>query len=145
MKKDNIKKYLYACLALSIMLLSSCQKELLKLTEPPKDITGSWQIVQLVRNKEDITSRLDLSKFKIIFNADHTFTLQDQFSFVVSDPGTYSLDDPNYPFLLKLQTPKDTVGLNFDYPIVNGKREIRISISQGCQQNSYEYSFAKEQ
>ena len=140
-----MKKILYACLGLYIILLSSCQKDLAKLVESPKDISGSWQIVQLIRNKEDITPNLDLSKFRIVFNADKTFTLQDQFSFVVSDPGTYSLDDPNYPSLLKLQTPNDTIGLNFEYPIINGKRQIRFSISQGCQGNNYEYSFLKAQ
>ncbi|MDP4210271.1 MAG: DUF5004 domain-containing protein [Bacteroidota bacterium] len=147
MKKDNIKKFLCACLGLCAFLFTSCQKDIATIAESTKNVVGSWKIVQLTRNGEDMTTRLDISKFRIIFNADNTYTLQDQFSFLVTNPGTYSFDDPQYPFFMKFlpQNSTSESKVNFDYPIVNGQRQIRLKFSPGCSKNAYEYYFEKAQ
>jgi hypothetical protein len=131
---------------MTLMSLSGCKKEKLSVTdEPNKSIIGSWKIVKLSRNGEDMTERIDLSKFRIIFNADNTYTLQDQMAFVVSEPGTYSLDDPKYPFYLMLtpQNSKDGNKVKFEFPISEGQRQVNLTISPGCSSNTYEYVFEK--
>lgn len=145
MKDIKIIKMLFICMGFIIFLLPSCEKDLAMLAESKKDIVGSWKIVKLTRNSEDMTTRVDLSKFRVIFNQDNTYTLQDQFPFLVSEPGTYSLDDPQYPFFLKFQSQSAAQGDNvsFEYPIVNGKRQIKLKIELGCSQNTYEYFFEK--
>lgn len=148
MKKLKLVKAFCAFIFLCMAALSGCNKETLSIkNEPVKDIAGSWKIVKLVRNGEDITSRINLDKFRIIFNKDSTYTLQDKMAFVVMKPGTYSLDDPQYPFFLNL-TPQDNAQANkikLSLPIVGGSRQINITISPGCSSNSYQYVFEKAQ
>lgn len=147
MKKIRINKFLYVSLGLCLLIVSSCQKDLLKLTESQKDISGSWKIVKVIRNKEDLSSRVDLSTFRIIFNSDNTYSLQGQFPFIVTNAGTYSLDDPQYPFNIGFQGQNSTTktSIQFDYPIVGDHRQIIMTISPGCSANSYEYTFEKAQ
>lgn len=147
MKKDNTWKVLSTCLVFCALLFSSCQKEITTISEPVKNLTGTWKIIQLTRNGEDLTSRVDFSSFRISFNADNTYTLQDQFMFFTTDPGTYSFDDPQYPFYLNFQPQNATseTKLTFEYPIVNGKRQIKLKFSPGCTKNTYEYYFEKVQ
>jgi hypothetical protein len=146
MKNISVRKYLYGIICLAFFLFSSCKKDLTEFVESNKDITGTWKIVKLARNSEDMTSRMDLSKFRIIFNGDNTYTLQDQFPFIVTEPGTYGFDDPQYPFSLnfKASGSADENKISFEYPIVSGKRQIKLTISLGCTKNSYEYYFDKE-
>lgn len=148
MKKIKLVKILCTFIILCMAVLSGCNKETLSIkTEPIKDIVGSWKIVTLLRNNEDLTSRINLEKFRIIFNKDSTYTFQDKMAFVVMKPGTYSLDDPQYPFFLTL-TPQDNAQANkikLSLPIVGGKRQISITISPGCSLNSYQYVFEKVQ
>ncbi|HEY4788472.1 MAG TPA: DUF5004 domain-containing protein [Bacteroidales bacterium] len=146
MKNISVRKYLYGCLCLAFLFLFSCKKDLTKFAESYKEITGTWKIVELTRNSEDMTSRMDLSKFRIIFNGDNTYTLQDQFPFFVTEPGTYRFDDPQYPFFLNFQVTGSTTEnkVSFEYPIVNGKRQIKLTITLGCNKNSYVYYFEKE-
>ncbi len=130
------------------ILLFSCNKDMLIPAESVKDLSGSWKIVSLVRNnQDDMTSRIDLTKFRLIFNEDNTYSFQDSMAFIVSDPGSYSTDDPQYPFNLTLEPRNSTEQnkLEFGFPIVNGKRQINLSISPGCSKNTYKYVFEKEQ
>lgn len=147
MKKVLINKILYTCLGLCLIIFSSCQKDLIKLVESQKDISGTWKIVKIVRNKEDLTSRVDLSSFRIVFNSDKTYALQGQFPFIVNDAGTFSLDDPQYPFNIGFQEQSSATktSIKFDYPIVGAQRQIILTISPGCSNNTYEYTFEKVQ
>jgi hypothetical protein len=133
-------------LLIGVLLMTACKKQNLGITEETaKDIAGTWKIVSLTRNGEDLTQRMDLSKFRIIFNANGSYSFQDKMAFVVNDPGTYQLDDPQFPFGLVL-TPqsKSATKIKFQYPIINGKRQISLTISPGCTTNTYQYNFEKE-
>jgi hypothetical protein len=144
MKKKLWHKIFY--LLIGVVFITSCKKESLGLTdESVKDIAGTWKIVSLTRNGEDMTQRMDLSKFRVIFNANGSYTFQDKMAFVVDDPGTYQLDDPQYPFGLVL-TPqnKTATKIKFQFPIIKGKRQISLTLSPGCTTNTYQYNFEKE-
>lgn len=148
MKKIELTKALCICICFCIVVLSGCKKEFSSLKdEPLKNITGSWKIVKLTRNGEDMTNRIDLSKFRIVFNEDGTYTIQDKMAFVVSRPGTFSLDDPQYPFYLNFtpQNGADEQQVKFELPITEGKRQISLTISPGCSSNTYQYVFEKAQ
>ena len=146
MKNIPVRKYLYGFLCLTFLFLSSCKKDLTDFVESNKDISGTWKIVKLTRSGEDMSTRMDLSKFRIILNKDNTYTLQDQFPFFLTKPGTYHFDDPQYPFFLKFQPQgaTDENKINFEYPIANGKRQVKLTITLGCTQVKYEYYFEKE-
>lgn len=146
MKRKIFYKYL-CTLICAILLVPGCKKEAKGvLDESVKDISGSWKIVKLIRNGEDMTERIDLSKFRIIFNADNSYTLESQMAFVVDEPGTYQLDDPQYPFGLILKPQNATAGTNvtFQFPVVGGRRQLSLTLSPGCSSNTYQYFFEKE-
>lgn len=148
-RPENKESSSVLCLMfLFIMGFASCHKESnISINEPSKDITGSWEIVKLVRNGEDMTNRIDLSKFRLVFNGDSTYSLQGEMPFIVSQPGTYSLDNPKYPFFIRFESQDKTIKdtLKLVYPVVNGVRQISINISPGCSKNTYNYVFQKAQ
>jgi hypothetical protein len=137
------------CLIFLILAgFTSCKKESnISIQEPLKDITGSWEIVKLTRNGEDLTDRVDLSKFRLVFNKDSTYSLQGNMPFIVREPGTYSLDNPQYPFFIRFETQDKSIQdtLKLVYPVVNGVRQISVNISPGCSKNTYNYVFQKVQ
>lgn len=148
MSKNNEFNKVLLIMCLCIGGLSACKKQpAVPFREPIKDITGSWEIIKLTRNGEDLTSRIDLSKFRLLFNKDSTYSFEGNFPFIVSQPGTYSLDNPQYPFHISFTTKDKTIKdtLNFVYPIVNGQRQISLNISPGCSSNTYNYVFEKVQ
>lgn len=109
--------------------------------EPIKDIAGSWQVIKIERNGEDITSMVNFSQFRINFMEDGTYGFENYLPFVVSRPGTWSLDDPQYAFKIKFQPEsQEAKSVEFSYPIEDGKRQIQISGSPGCSSNTYIYT-----
>lgn len=144
MKRKILSRIFYTFLG--VLLLSSCEEEasLLK-DESVKDIAGTWKIVSLTRNGEDLTQRIDLSKFRLVFNADGTYAMQDKMAFVTDKPGTYKLGDPQYPFSLVL-TPQgqEETKIKFQFPVIEGKRQLSLTLSPGCASNTYQYNFARE-
>lgn len=131
-------------LFLSILFMNSCKTEkIVPAQEAPKDISGNWQVIKATRNGTDITSIVDFSQFKLNFNSG-SYTLVNRLPFLVSQSGTYSLDDPQYPFQISF-TPSGSkaVATAFTYPIVNGARQLSITFSPGCANNSYVYTFQK--
>jgi hypothetical protein len=137
-----------ALLFLGLTGLSSCEDEVSKMAtaETEKDIIGGWKVVQLTRNGEDLSERLDLSGYRIEFNSDGTYTLADQLPFIADAPGTYKLSDPQYPFALIL-TPEgvqEDVVARFQFPVVQGKRQLSLSFSLGCESNTYQFNFERE-
>jgi hypothetical protein len=114
--------------------------------ESEKNIAGSWKIAKVIRNEADITALMDFSRFRILFNADNTYTITNYLPFVVKENGTWSLDDPQFPFYLNLAEDgsADMITTAFNYPVTGGKRIITLSCSPGCQSNTYTYTFEKE-
>ncbi|WP_116789222.1 DUF5004 domain-containing protein [Flavobacterium psychrotrophum] len=109
--------------------------------EPIKDIAGSWQVIKIERNGEDITTKVNFSQFRVNFLEDGTYIFENYLPFVVSRPGTWSLDDKQYAFKINfLSDSQDVTSLEFSYPIVDGKRQIQISGSPGCSSNTYTYT-----
>lgn len=141
------KIYMLFYLLLGSITLQSCKDEIAATIseEPVKDIAGTWKIVSLTRNGEELAQRIDLSKFRVSFKADGTYTLQDKMSFPVSEPGTYQLNDPQYPSTLVL-SPQNKTGKNvqFTFPVVAGKRQLSLTFSPGCASNTYQYNFVRE-
>ncbi len=130
-----------------MIVLYSCKNELLNTItdEPVKEITGTWKIVSISRNGEQLEKRLDLSKFRITFNADGSYTLKNKFAFAVSEPGSYTLNDPQYPSaLIMTQQGKETGKVKFQFPVIEGKRNMSLTFSPGCEGNTYQYDFIRE-
>ena len=112
--------------------------------EPVKDITGSWSVVSVVRNGQDITGLVDFSQFRINFLADGTYTFDHYLPFVVSKPGTWSLDDNQYAYKINfVENGQEARNVEFTYPITDGNRQIQISGSPGCPSNTYTYTLEK--
>lgn len=139
---NSIKNAKNTLLILLLMVLGiGCDDDLNPQTEPVKDISGSWKIVSVFRNDVDITDAMDFNKFQLNFNTDHTYNFENYLPFIVKDPGTWELDDPNYPFKLSFREASGAadVQTNLTYPVISGRRKIRISFSPGCSSNKYEY------
>jgi hypothetical protein len=148
MKHTYYIKYGFICL-LFLIGLGACDKfdsASVEFTEVPKDISGTWKIVQVTRNGTDVTGLMDFSKFRINFKEDNSYTIDNYLPFLVKTNGTWSLDDPQYPFniVFKESTAEESLVHGFYYPVVNGYRQISLSFSPGCANNIYTYIFAKE-
>lgn len=147
MKKHCYIKLLSLCL---MFLLAAC--ELFETNsigipeESEKNIDGLWKIAKVIRNEADITTLMDFSNFSIKFNADNTYAIENYLPFAVKENGTWSLDDPQYPFYLTLHEngAQEALILDFNYPTVGGKRILTLSFSPGCGSNIYTYTFEKE-
>ncbi|MDE1192993.1 MAG: DUF5004 domain-containing protein [Arachidicoccus sp.] len=130
---------------LVLILFSNCHREdfLQHNRESVKSITGTWKIINAVRNGTDLTDRFDFSRFKITFS-DSSYIVDNSVPFIVTQNGTYHLDDPQYPFKIYFETPDNfTKELDFKYPTTNGVRNIVLTFSPGCSSNSYTYTFQK--
>jgi len=129
-------------------LLVSCADETANMLaeEPPKDIAGSWKVVQLVRNGEDLTQRMNLAGYRLELKADGTYSVGEQLPFALEGTGVYRLNDPQYPFTLLMasEEAEEEVSMTFQYPILRGKRRLSLSFSLDCSGNSYQYHFERE-
>lgn len=135
---------MFAFLAITLGL-NSCKREVIAIEESVKDVTGTWVIKKATRNATDLTNSLDFSQFRIQFNTDSTYTIENLMPFIVSKNGSYSLDDPQYPFKITFNemnasVPEQTA---FNYPTVNGVRQMILTFSPGCESNIYEYTLEK--
>jgi hypothetical protein len=138
-----------AILLLLLMLvtgLASCKMEKISPTkESLKDISGNWKIIRATRNGTDLMTLADLTQFRLNFN-NGKYTLVNKVPFLVNQDGSYALDDPKYPFQISFTAASGTpVATAFDFPIVNGVRQLTITFSPGCTNNSYVYVFQKVQ
>ena len=123
------------------------------IAEPAKNIEGVWKIDKVIRNDEDITARVDVSDFQLTFQRDSAvaggesgnYKITHGAPFVVSNDGTWALNDPAYPFYLSL-TPGSTakpVQVKFYFPVIQGQNEIKLIFSPGCVSNTYQYLLKK--
>ncbi|MCC8425812.1 DUF5004 domain-containing protein [Mucilaginibacter sp. UR6-11] len=123
-----------------VLLASACKTEkVLPQKEALKDISGNWQVIKATRNGTDLTAIVDFSQFRLNFT-NGNYTLQNKLPFLVDQNGSFSLDDPQYPYKITfIATGKQPVSTAFTYPIVNGKRQLSLTFSPGCANNSYIY------
>jgi len=133
-----------------LFILGSCNllnSEEFDSKEVEKSIEGTWYIIQVTRNEADITSKMDFSKFRIHFNEDLTYTMENYVPFIVTEDGIYSLDDPYYPFTLTFKEgdSNDILDTELYYPVVDGVRQIYLTFSPGCFQNTYTYILEREE
>lgn len=145
MEKNILVKKAVLLLVL-VSLFCSCQtEEAFVPTESVKDLSGSWRIIHATQNKADITQTVDFTSFRLNFLSDSTYTIENPLPFIVSKNGSWSLDNPSYPFKITFTgtggaTPATT---DFVYPVVNGKRNIILKFSPGCINNTYQYTLEK--
>jgi len=145
--KTNTLRALICFLSNCFMLLSCTDQTANMLAEePPKDIAGSWKVVQLVRNGEDLTPRMDLADYRLELKEDGTYSLGERLPFALEGSGTYRLNDPQYPFTLLMASEEDPteISVRFQYPVLRGKRRLSLSFSLDCSGNSYQYHFERE-
>jgi hypothetical protein len=144
--KQLYKNYKINCLLIIVALFmwTSCKVEhLAPAQESTKDISGNWVVIAATRNGTDLTSVIDFSQFKVNFAAGK-YSLVNKLPFIVSQDGTYSLDDPQYPFQISFKATGGTaIATAFTYPIVNGVRHLTLTFSPGCPGNTYVYTFQK--
>lgn len=143
------RKLTKAIIVLGICLasLQSCKDEALALIneEPIKDIAGTWRVIQITRNGEDLSKRMRFEDFQIEFKNDGSYLVSDALPFIVDGQGAYQLNDPNYPFslILKPSDEKDVLPVKFQFPIVDGERQLSLNLSLGCSSNTYQYTFER--
>ncbi|UII19557.1 DUF5004 domain-containing protein [Fulvivirga ligni] len=112
--------------------------------EAEKSIDGTWQITAVTRNGQDITAGFDFTTFKIHFNPDYTYTIDNYVPFIVKGEGNWAVDDPLYPFNISFdETGKETVQTKLNYPVVDGERRLKLVFSPGCSSNVYEYTMKR--
>ena len=119
----------------------ACRPEHLTVpAEPIKTVTGSWQIIKATRNGTDITSGFNFTAFRINF-ADSSYTLDSLVPFIVSKNGKWAFDNPTYPFNMIFTVPDSTpASFPLLFPVTNGQRNIILTFSPGCKNNSYQYT-----
>ncbi|MCR5269782.1 MAG: DUF5004 domain-containing protein [Prevotella sp.] len=110
-------------------------------TEAVKNVSGVWKLKNVTRNDIDITSDMDFSKFELHITNDGRYHIENYLPFVVEKDGTWTTDDPLYPFQLSFleDGAANSVNVNFNFPVVNGQRTLFITLSPGCASNVYTY------
>ena len=128
---------------IGVVILFSCTKTKEPIAEPEKKFTGTWQIAKIVRNESDITAWVDAAQFRLTLNTDNTYTIaNNNIPFVANTGGTWSVDDPAYPFHISFHATGSTDAVTADMlaPVDKGKRNIVITFSPGCYSNKYVYT-----
>lgn len=110
-------------------------------TEPVKSINGSWAIIDASENGTDLMKFFNFTKFRIVFT-DSSYTISNKLPFMVSQNGKWAFNDPQYPFALTLTPTDSTTGVTAPlvFPVVAGVRNMILTFSPGCPQNSYQYT-----
>ena len=114
--------------------------------EAMKNMSGTWKLQTVTRNGVDITGSMDFTRFQLHLKSDGTYNIENYLPFVVREDGTWSVNDPYYPMLLSFKEngAADGINLNFNYPVVDGKRSLSITLSPGCHSNTYVYTLYRE-
>ncbi|MGN6295521.1 MAG: DUF5004 domain-containing protein [Ginsengibacter sp.] len=144
-----MRLYKKICPFIVIAIMISCVKKNETLLEPVKDLNALWKIESVTRNETDITKFIDSSGFKLTLSPDKTYTLEgNNIPFIVdASTGTWSIDDPQYPYKITFKPKDSTSTFSGDVatPVTKGNRTLNITFSPGCQANSYTYIFEKVQ
>ena len=112
-------------------------------SETIKHVDGNWQLSAVVRNGIDITKYMDFTRFHIVLNKDSTYEIRNYLPFIVENNGTWSVDDPQFPFHLVFEEEgmNKEVKTEIGFSTVDGKRRLTIKLSPGCHTNTYVYTF----
>ena len=139
-----MKKIIFIFLLLLNAGLFSCKTEKITVpSEPLKNVNGSWKIIAATRNGEDLTARFDFSQFRLNLS-DSTYTIDSLVPFIVNKSGKWHFDDPVYPFSIYFKQMDSTTKISpILYPVVNGQRNIIMTLSPGCSLITYQYSLQK--
>ncbi|SFW84403.1 DUF5004 domain-containing protein [Chitinophaga sancti] len=136
----------YLILSAFCLLLFSCKlEEVSPVGEAPKNISGSWKVLKATRNGTDITSAFDFTQFRVKFDSAGNYSIVNKIPFLVNTNGTYSLDDPAYPFKITF-TPQggSAVATSFNYVTAAGIRQLNLTFVPGCELNAYIYTLQKD-
>lgn len=146
---NRIKTYVMAATALLTAVSCDSYKDSEnpdKLVEADKNLSGVWQLTGVKRNDIDISTVMDFTSFRLHLEESGRYSLENRLPFPVSEAGFWEVDNPEYPFQLTF-TEDGVAGeaeeVEIRYPIVDGKRQLCITHSPGCELNSYEYTFVK--
>ncbi len=134
----------FVVMIMALLCFSACKTEkVLPAAEAVKDISGNWQVIKATRNGTDITNIADFTQFRLKFS-EGKYSLVNKLPFLVTQDGAYSLDNPQYPFQITFTaTGAKAVATAFTYPVVNGVRQLSLTFSPGCPNNTYVYVFQK--
>jgi hypothetical protein len=141
-----LRKRAWVIMALIAMTWTACKIErVAPVPESKKDLTGTWKVIQATRNGTNLIPLFDFTQFSITFNGSAgTYTLNNPVPFIVPANGKYSQDDQQYPFTITFTAAGgQPVPTAFNYPIINGARQIIMMFSPGCAQNSYVFTLSK--
>ncbi|MFD0763537.1 DUF5004 domain-containing protein [Mucilaginibacter lutimaris] len=139
MKNNHTIKRILLLLVVVLMAASCKTEKVFPKQEALKDISGSWQVIKATRNGTDLAGLVDFSQFRIQFQ-NGTYKLIDKLPFIVNKDGAFALDDPMYPFKITFTAAgAEPLSTAFTYPIVNGKRQLTLTFSPGCTNNTYVY------
>jgi hypothetical protein len=147
--KATIKYLLLLVVMFGSVALVGCDSysdnQELRTDETPKDLSGVWQLSSVTRNGIDISDAMDFSSFRLHLNTDKSYELENYLPFVVKKNGTWQVDDPQYPFHLIFQETgaSSPVKTEISYPVVDGKRQVSLTLSPGHSSNKYKYVFVK--
>lgn len=112
-------------------------------SETIKHVDGNWRLFTVSRNGIDITKYMDFSRFHIVLNKDNTYEIKNYLPFIVKGNGTWSVDDPQFPFhlIFREDGADETVETEIGFLTVDGERQLTIKLSPGCHTNTYVYTF----
>ena len=133
---------------LTLTMISSCDTFEDEMTpdsysETIKLVDGNWRLFTVSRNGIDITKYMDFSRFHIVLNKDNTYEIKNYLPFIVKGNGTWSVDDPQFPFhlIFREDGADETVETEIGFLTVDGERQLTIKLSPGCHTNTYVYTF----
>ncbi|MFT3948796.1 MAG: DUF5004 domain-containing protein [Agriterribacter sp.] len=132
---------------LIICMGTSCTIKKDVYAEPVKDLNALWRIQNVTRNSVDITQFVDSAGFRLTLSNDNSYTLSgNDIPFLVNGgTGTWSTDDPQYPYSLTFKPTDSTNSFagKIATPASKGQRTLSITFSPGCHSNTYIYTFEK--
>lgn len=141
-----MKNQPFKFIMLIFFALTSCEDETEinpeSFNEVKTDISGTWNIDQVLQNGVDLTSAMDFQAFALTLDASN-FTLSDAKSpFVTSSSsGSWSFDDPIYPTIIKFS---DGTSAKLLKPLLSeGETQMILEVNLGCNTNVYQYKLSK--
>jgi len=153
MKKYNMRLYflVIGLISFTLFCTTSCKQDETLVNESFKTLEGSWHISGAYRNTTDMIDIFDFSKFKLKFTDDKIsgekkYTIENPVPFIVSKNGSWSLDDPQYPFMIIFREDGATedIKVDFRFPIIDGKRAVKFICSPGCTKILYEFTLEQD-
>lgn len=114
--------------------------------EADKNLAAVWQLSSVARNGVDITNQMDCGQFKLHLEENGRYSLENRLPFPVADDGVWKVDDPKHPFRLSFTEDNyygDPVDVDILFPVVDGRRQLSITHSPGCETNKYIYVFVE--